>query len=221
MNDLLISTREQLATERKRWTFPYRPYHRLTRPIWMPRDSPFERLFQDYKMLLAEGSVVWGYLVQAYTRRFETGRDDFAATVIFSLEPYIEGELTCLEVKSRLFHEFKVRTVHTPDAQQFCEAMSRGAFLFNEKLPNSMTTFGRNVYVTNIVVYRKHLPVSCLQSNWFPMLVRLDQTPASMILPSRYWDARLVNRWLQRMSLPVGAELQLLAGTRFHLETSR
>jgi hypothetical protein len=116
MNDLLKSTKEQLSKERKRWTFPYRLYHRLRRPTWVPRNSPFE-LFQDYKMLLAEGSVVWGNWVHAYTRLFETGRDDFAATVIFSLEPYIEDELTCLEVKSRLFHEIKSRIVHTPDAQ--------------------------------------------------------------------------------------------------------
>jgi len=162
-------------------------------------------------MLLTKGAVVWGHLVQAYTRLFETGNDDFAATVLFSLEPCIDDELMILQLKAQSLFGSKGRNIYPPEAQEVVDALTRGEVLFNRKLPQSLDTFDRKVHMTTIIVYRKHLPVSFLQSNWFPLLVLPEETPASMILPSRYWDARLVYRWLDRISLPVSESVQLAA----------
>ena len=45
------------------------------------------------------------------------------------------------------------------------------------------------------MVHRKHLPRGYLRANWFPLVVAPKETPASVILPGRYWDAELVRRW--------------------------
>lgn len=212
MKHLLAATRERFANQRQSRLFLWRPYNHLKRPRWARgRDCPFECLFQDYKMLLTKGTVVWGHLVQAYTRLFETGVDDFVANVLFSLEPCVDDELVLLEIKAQSLFGSKGRNIYPPEAQEIVDALTRGEVLFNRKLPQSMDHFGRNVYLTTIIVYRRHLPVPFLQSNWFPLLVLLEETPASMILPSRYWDAWLVKLWLQRISLPVSDSLYLAA----------
>jgi hypothetical protein len=195
-NDLLAATRERFAQERRSWLFGWRPYHRLARPLWAKgRDTPFECIYQDYRRLLKKGAVGWAHIVQANAILLKPGADDCPAAVVFSLDPFFDDKLKALAELAGLLFGLKDGEVRDPDLAELADAITdEEQVLFNRTLPRSLT-FRRRAYYTTIMVHRKHLPVRLLKASWFPLVADPDETPASVILPSRYWDPELVEMW--------------------------
>jgi hypothetical protein len=60
------------------------------------------------------------------------------------------------------------------DVSQFAKSITdEVSGIFNIPLPESITN-GKRVYFTTMMIFRKHLPLRYLHTNWFPLLVKPD-----------------------------------------------
>ena len=161
-------------------------------------DRRFCVLYRDQTILLQQGIVVWGRLVQSNNLLFKPGRWDHPAVIVCSPDPIFHSSLGELTRIARELYELKDKKIEHPemlDLINFAEAITNEMdCLFNIEIPNCLT-LNQLVYFTSIMVYRKHLPEGYLKQGWFPVLIAPDKTPAAMILPSRYWQPSLLQVW--------------------------
>lgn len=198
MNPLerLIQTfRENLEHDRQRALFWFTGLRlRSPKPDWMrkcPRD-PMHRQFADHGLLLRKGQVVWGELVQANVLLFEPGKFDCPANLLFSTVPASDAwEDDLGEIATQLYSR-KGAEATEPElawfARYLANEMERA---FNVPLPTSFTS-GKEVYMTTTMITRRDLPHRQLTSRRFPLLVAPGLTPASMLLPGRYWHEEVL-----------------------------
>ncbi|MFD3729629.1 hypothetical protein [Streptomyces sp. NPDC058671] len=71
------------APRRFSWFDKFR-HLRIPRSDWVEREDPLAEILKAQNVLLAEGRLVWGALVQANSALFERCRDDLPAAVIYS-----------------------------------------------------------------------------------------------------------------------------------------
>lgn len=172
-------------------------YHRTPVPEWM-RKNRADGLWEIYRKqgtVLVHGVVVWAYLVQANESLFQPGNTDAPATAIYSLDPYFDDHLeTLADIADRLY-ALKSAASDDPEFAEFhriiTDEMDRSLHI---PIPTHATE-GRQVVATCIMVRRKHLPHGILSHGAFPMLVNPKETPATLILPSRYWSPTLLRAW--------------------------
>jgi hypothetical protein len=177
-----------------------RSYLRIDPPGWMIDydDDRFLRLYQDQHLLFKQGEVVWAHLVQANSNLFyPEDPDDLPAAVVCGYDRYFDDHLDDLSFIAHHLFEIKGRTMRHPQLARLAEHLQdEMEVLFNHPLPDILPT-PAVAHFTCLMVHRKHLPVPYLAQPWFPLLVLPDQTPMSMILPSRYWPQELVHAWVE------------------------
>jgi hypothetical protein len=151
-------------------------------------------VYECQGMLLREGEIVWGALVQANSLLFSRGYFDHPAMVVYSPDPFFDdvpGELQ--DIAHRLF-ELKNTSpknpTHRRHAEMITDERERG---MGWRVPKSCTG-GRDVWSTSVMVFRMHIPGLVLRSGWFPLLTH-PETTAVMIVPKKFWQPELVTIW--------------------------
>ena len=196
----LYQTRRKLRDQLQGFSFQRFLYNFLTPPWWMIQegDRRFCVLYRDQNLLLKQGIVVWGCLVQANNLLFKPGKYDHPAVIVCSSDPIFHSDLGELAAIARELYELKDKKNEHPemlDLVIFAESITNEMDCpFNVEIPKYLT-LNKLVYFTSIMVCRKHLPDGYLKSGWFPVLIAPDKTPAAMILPSKYWDPSLLQIW--------------------------
>jgi hypothetical protein len=179
-------------------SFPSGQQHYLTirPPAWCRlRMDPLMRLYKNQDRIRQQGRVVWGHLVQANQLLFQPGSDDCPASVIYSFDPWFDDHLDQLrDIAERLF-ELKDKQSTDPLAAQI------GSYLaaetqrqFNLPVPRHWTE-GRQVFIGDIMVPRKHLPAGYLVQSFFPLVIDADPSHGMLIVPAQYWDETLLTLW--------------------------
>lgn len=168
----------------------------LSRPSGDPAELFFHRILADREILLAHGQIVWSRLVRLNKRLWEPGDRDHPGRVVYGLDP----ELTGTPHRLQEIADAILAAQHTepPDRahEQVAGVLVKGADLtVRVPVPVALTGGARRVYLTSVIVQRGHLPAGYLRTNVLPLLVAPDRTPATMILPSRYWPDRLLRQW--------------------------
>ena len=142
-----------------------------------------------------QGEVVWGHIVQANNQLFQEGSLDLPADVLYSFDPYFDtavdelGEIAggLFELKDSRPRDKSLR----PIANHLTDETTRAW-----KLPvPTAVTGGREVFLTTIMVVRKHLPQRHLAAPFFPLLACRSGTAAALIVPHRYWPPELLEFW--------------------------
>jgi hypothetical protein len=196
----LDQTRRRFREQSQRFSFQRFLYNVLTPPWWMiqERDRRFCVLYREQNLLLKQGIVVWGCLVQANNLLFKPGKCDHPAVIVCSPDPIFYSDLSELAKIARELYDLKNKKLDHPEMSDliiFAESITNEMDCpFNVEIPKYLT-LNKLVYFTSIMVCRKHLPDGYLKSGWFPMLLAPDKTPAAMILPSRYWEPSLLQIW--------------------------
>jgi hypothetical protein len=151
-------------------------------------------VFLRQNLLLRDGDVVWGALVQANRLLFKAGRHDHPARVIHSADPSLDDGLDRLRtIASRLF-QLKGTLPDDPGQRHFAEMITDETECgMGWTVPKGITG-GPEVRSTGLMVFRRHLPGGVLRSGWFPLLTH-PSTSAVMIVPWRYWPDDLVEIW--------------------------
>ncbi|MEN2776615.1 hypothetical protein [Acetivibrio clariflavus] len=198
MKELMDKTREKYEKKRNKFNFFERTYfNKLKKPLWARSrgDRRFDVVYRDQGLLYSEGKIVLASIFKANSLLFKHGEKDCPAAVIFSEDPYFEENY--FELDKIVDYLIDIADGYSADSEFrnltriLNEEMSAH---FNILLPFSICN-GRKVYFTTIMVHRKHLPSNYLKSGWFPLLVCPSKTKASIILPYRYWDRKLVQMW--------------------------
>jgi hypothetical protein len=161
-------------------------YNRPSRPLWLTRSDPLCEQYRASELLLTHGSVVWGALIQANELLFKWGPSDSPAMVLFAPDESMDAHPAWLATVAVELYSLKGASADDPEERNY------GAMLADEMeralgwtVPARISG-GKLLKSTSIVVCRRHLPRGVLSENIFPLLIHED-TPAAMIVPSRYW----------------------------------
>jgi hypothetical protein len=154
------------------------------------------RILQDQDRLLARGQVFWGQLVQANQILFQPeNRMTLPANVIYSTDPFFDGRLALLSSMARGLFAQKGSTRADRELQRFVDAVTdEMTRVLRQEMPHSYTG-GRSVNFATCFIQPSHLPDGYLTRSSFPVVANPEQTPAMMLLPSRFWPAELVSHW--------------------------
>jgi hypothetical protein len=168
-------------------------------PPWVT-DEPahlfYHRTLADRAILCREGQIVWSRLVRRNKRLWERGDRDHPGRAVYGLDPTLNGTRDRLEEISGTL----LAAEHTPPPNRAHELVvdvltSATAPTVRVPVPVALTGGARHVYLTSVIVVRSHLPDGYLRNNVLPLIVAPDRTPATMILPSRYWPDWLLQQW--------------------------
>jgi hypothetical protein len=177
--EMIRNTRLRFGEPPRQFPKNEQSYLGLTAPSWC--DAKTDALYEVYRhreMLLSEGRVVWGHLVQANDQIFKPGPHDLVRLGDLS------GKLFDLKGKG-----------DTPDEKAFGKQLAAETERFvRYPVPKSLAK-GSPLFVSSLMIPRKHLPAGALTHSYFPILVHAD-TQAILIVPARYWDPDLFNHWM-------------------------
>jgi hypothetical protein len=166
-------------------------YLRIPRPVWLRRKDPLAEILRAQDLLLTEGRLVWGAIVQANTLLFKPGWQNHPAAVVYSPDTALfdDNPDLLLDIARKLY-----RVKGTQQADPELAAFSR--MLASERdremrmeVPRSLTGSAA-VHCTDIIVARRHLPGRVLSERVFPLLIAPERTAMTMMLPSRFWPPR-------------------------------
>lgn len=182
------------------WRQAWDRYHlQKSTPSWLQSTDPLVEVYRRQGMLMREGRVVWGALVQANSMLFQPGINDHPAMVIHSADPIFAEEPDQLAAIARRLFQLKNTTPSEPSERQLAEMitdeMQRG---MGWSVPKSCTA-GRDVTSTTLIVFRSHLSDRILRCSVFPMLTH-PETKAVMIVPSKYWPPTFFATWFSTKS---------------------
>jgi hypothetical protein len=154
------------------------------------------KILQDQDALLTRGRVVWGQLVQANQILFDPkNRMTCPANAIYSTDPFFDGRLALLSSMARGLFAQKGSTRANRELQVFVDAVTNEmARVLRREMPHTYTG-GRPVYFATCFIQPAHLPYGYLNRPSFPVVVNPEETPAMMLLPSRFWPPELVSHW--------------------------
>ncbi|MDD9380859.1 hypothetical protein M8Z33_30260 [Streptomyces sp. ZAF1911] len=176
------------APRRFSWFEKFR-YLRIPRSDWAERRDPLAEILKAQDMLLAEGRLVWGAVVQANNDLFSRGWHDLPAAVIYSPDAVFDDSPDLLLDIARKLYRLKGTRQQDPGLASFsrmlASEMDREMRL---EVPRRLTGSAA-VYCTDVIVARRHLPGRVLSDQVIPLLIAPERTAMTMILPSRFWPA--------------------------------
>ena len=194
--ELMYHLRQLFKHRRQAFSFLDKHHNRLAPPKWMPDTDGLHKLYQSQQLLFGQGHVVFGTIVQANTLLFERGKDDCPANLIFSLDSYFDehlDELGQIATETYLLKENKTHQRNLDAVGLLLANETKREF--NRKLPVVLTG-GREVYLTTVMIHRKHLPMRRLIGSWLLLLVLPEFTQYAIVLPGRYWGREMTAQWL-------------------------
>lgn len=167
------------------------------RPSWMRPNDALSEAVSRQGLLLSEGKVVWGSIVQANTLLFKRGDSDHPAMIVHCRQPELDPRPAELRAIAQRIYKLKGATPSDPVeraiAAKVTNEMDR---TMGWRVPNELTA--RWAMSAAIMVYRKHLPGGVLSGSTYPLLVH-DDTQAVMIVPVEFWPEGLVKLWKKRL----------------------
>jgi hypothetical protein len=167
----------------------------IPEPNWIrQRKDDLAVVFDDQRLLLKEGEVVWGTHVQANSLLFRRGFANCPATFIYSRHPDIDDDPDLLTgIAERLF-ALKGKRWRDSYEQRYGDMLAdEWERAMRMRAPPTLTD-GLPVTSTSVFVCRRHLPERTLGLRAVPLL-RHPDTPATVIVPHWFWPKAYVERW--------------------------
>lgn len=173
-------------------------YLRLPQPLWLRLDptEPLKTLCQHQRTLLAEGTVVWGYIVQANYRLSQVGNDHCPGELVYSLDEDSDVDHVYLGHVAESLGSLKGTTPADPELLRIAEYLTDETIrVFGLAVPASISLVPRCQISTTLFV-RKHLPNRRLCAPLLPVVVSPRQPYVVLPLPARYWPEELLAWWM-------------------------
>lgn len=197
ISNTLIACRKNFGKSPRKFSLYRRWKNKMPMPQWVRdcNDKRFEEIFMNQSLLLQEGQIVWGRVIQANELLFSPGAQDHPAAIIYSLDKRLDRDPDILEVAASLLYQLKGENTDSPELQIFADKLT-DEMVTDLKLPIPLElTEGLECFYTCIMVHRSHLPNRILSMGLFPLVVYPTKTDATMILPCHYWPSFFVDLW--------------------------
>src|SRR4051794_20778710 len=107
MHGVLQQVRELLGRPPRPFGPGKRDWHRAPPPPGFPKQDALYEVFEKQELLMREGKVVWGAVVQANNQLYQPGRGDHPATAIYCEHPDIEADPRILAETARQLIQLK------------------------------------------------------------------------------------------------------------------
>ena len=144
--------------------------------------------FYDFSVIKS-GKIYYSYLVEANSSLFQNRRMDrmtLPAVVVYSTDERYESDpLALKEIAEKLFAN-KNHNFLRNDMEYFTA----------KKLADK----DHNIYVTTIMVYRKHLPLYCLSDSLLPIIADPEKSTSVFFVDSKYWTDSLIGNFVHGVS---------------------
>ena len=164
-------------------------------PDWIPSETTLPKNFQLQDRVRTNGKIVWSALVQANSNLFSPGPDDHPALVAWSEDPFFDNHVDELQRIAQACFALKRIDQTEPDGQQLSHAVtSEMERPLRTPVPPSMTG-GREVFVSVLLVVRRHLPAGHLTESIMPVWLDPQATGFVILVPAGYWPTSLMEAW--------------------------
>lgn len=162
-------------------------------PSWLQATDGLAEFFDHQDLLLTEGHVVWGALVQANSLLFQPGDVNCPGLLVHSPDDHFDARPQELQLIGRTFFSFK----HTDPTDPELKEVAR---LVTDEVDRSMgfelprVFSSKPVRSATFMVFRKHIPNGVLSASLFPILTH-PSTRAVMVVPFEFWPIELIVLW--------------------------
>ena len=172
----------------------YHTYLFTQGPKWAATD-PLLYYFQNQKLLLEQGTVVWGHIVQANTLMYKAGPLNCPGDIVYCADPKLVVDVRQLSDVARQL--FKLKGEAKSDSQESWIS----EYLANERkrvfglpVPSTISP-SMPCAISTVFFNRKHLPTGVLTKSLMPLLVMEQEPQIAMVLPSDYWPESMHRHW--------------------------
>jgi Zn-dependent protease with chaperone function len=195
LKESLENTRKALSPVPRSFSVINKIYNRIRPPSWMKKNSPLQCIYKDQNLLLTQGRIVWGQVIQANTLLFEDRSEDCPAAILFTMDPSIDEDPEKLQDIAKTLYSLKDGESDNEELNKVVQVITDEYTTWMNHHVSAAATGTIDVFYSTIMVHRKHLPLNYLKSGWFPLLIHPTKTKCAMILPSKYWDPRMAEIW--------------------------
>lgn len=169
-----------------------RSYYFPKPPEWL-NSAPLGRILKERDALLRVGHIVPATLVQANQALYHPGDSDLPALAIWSEDLELETDPVQLRLLARRLFHLKGKTVEGELSEIARHITSERSSPLKLPLPENFTA-GRSVYLSDVFIFRRHLPFGYLTSPLLPLLAIPGQQSQVHVLPGRFWADELKDR---------------------------
>lgn len=150
--------------------------------------------YDAFEELLESGEVVWAALTLARNDLFGKGDHNGRGVVVYCPELHVHDDLERLVEASQALDRFRSSQSLAATDKPFKKQLNDNNEWFPPRaLPTSIADDPR-VWVSSVLVVRKHLPKRRLLASCLPLLVHPKQNTVA-ILPDRYWPREMKDYW--------------------------
>lgn len=160
----------------------------------MNDDEPLLRIIEGWEHTLRNGKVVWGAIVKANQQLWHSGTEDCPALLAWSPDQEFASKPEALRSITRSIQSV-IDSNSVPDELQHLQTFLRDD-LYRETsrlVPPSLTN-GHKVFLSTIMVFRRHLPRGFLCQSMLPVCIG-EEWDFPAILPCTSWSESLVRWW--------------------------
>lgn len=192
---LLRDTRDQFARPR-RFSEEDRDYLGIVAPEWMEEDDELAAIYREQARLLADGDVVWGWIVQANSKLYDDDGDlAHPGTMVYYERPTNDESLETLAEVARALGDLKGTRPDDPEERAYADMLTGEVERAMTLRPPRSIIGDLPIRSTGVMFHRKHLPVPYLANQFLPILTTRSPSGAAMVLPARFWAADLLDAW--------------------------
>ena len=187
---MLQSVRDSMgAPPRRRYWWR----HRIRLEGWVKHHPPLADIGHRQGVLLRQGDIVWGAVVQANYRMFKGGLINYPGNLIYSRSEAVTAKPGILTAAARQVFDVKGHP-EVGGALQYVADMLQSEMGSDTDLhvPTKLTE-GIQCYVTNVLFERRHLPKGRLSHTLLPILVD-PRMSAAIVVPHWHWPPELLRQ---------------------------
>jgi hypothetical protein len=193
MERAISKLRDSFVQTQKRFTPSMLTSVAALAPHWLQATDALSEILKQQTLLLTEGTIVWGALVQANKLLFAPGDVDCPALLVHSNDAYFDVRPQELRLIGHKIFGLKETKPSDPAlaavAQLVSDEMDRS---MGFKLPPVFSN--KDMRAAAFMVFRKHIPNGVLSAGLFPLLTH-PSTDAVMIVPFEFWPIDMVIMW--------------------------
>ncbi|MBO7369043.1 MAG: hypothetical protein J6U25_02005 [Clostridia bacterium] len=156
--------------------------------------SPENEKYLDFKVL-SGGEIFYGYIVIANGDLFQRNyySKTLPADIVYSKDEYFESDpLALKKIAEDLCYNY-----NSDDRIDSLELYKK--FITNEMLPLDLTD-GREVYVTTVMIHRRHLPLNYITDPLLPIIADPLNSTSTFVVDSKYWTEAFVGHSINGIS---------------------